>query len=459
MSSFGRVNIASRIKHRIVRGDPRSVTAKVNILQSVFYRGMTALIGLATFPLAIRYLDPALFGIFITLTSIMNWFGYLDLGLGRGLRNRLGESIAHGDTQRGRAYVSTAFFVLGGIFLGVFLVFFTVNLFLDWSSLLNVDPTLRADLAVLAPLVFGAFCIHFVFSLVYEVFNAHQKTAIVRLFELAGNVLFIIGLLFLIQFADSSLLYFGAIKSFSFAIVPVTIALYIFKTTYKTLSPAWQFVDSRYVRDLTSLGFKFFIIQVSLVVINGTNNFLIIRYVGPADVIAYNVAFKYFSLIILLFTIASNPLWTAYIEAYQKEDFAWVKRVLGKMKMIWAATVGLAAFMLLFADYVYAILTNGEVQVPFSLSVLVATSIGLAAWNTIYNLFINGTGKISLQMYTTLIGCVINIPLSIFFVKAFDLGSVGIVLGSVISLLGPAVLSPIQVSKILAKKDHGIWGK
>ena len=453
------MNIVSRIRHKIVSGDQRSVTAKVNILFSIFYRGMSVLIGFATFPLAIKYMDPAMFGIFITLTSMMDWFGYLDLGLGKGLRNRLGESIAREDTAEGRSYVSTAFFVIGGIFAGLLLVFVVINSFLDWPTLLNVDPALGQDLSTLAVIVFGAFCIQFVFSLVYEVFNAHQNTAIVLLFNFAGKAMFIIGLLALIYAADSSLLYYGSIRSFAFAVVPVVVAIYVFRTRYKDFAPAWRFVNQKFVKDLMSLGFKFFIIRLSLLIINETNNILIIRYVGPEDVTAYNAAFKYFSVIIMLFTIASNPLWTAYIEAYQKEDFDWVKRVLGKTRKIWAGTIVLAAVMLLFTDFVYDILTNGEVEVPLMLSVLVAASMGLAAWNTIYNLFINGTGKVTLQMYITLICSVINIPISIFLVTEMNMGTIGIVLGSVVSLLGPAVISPIQVGKILSKKDHGIWGK
>ena len=76
-----------------------------------------------------------------------------------------------------------------------------------------------------------------------------------------------------------------------------------------------------------------------------------------------------------------------------------------------------------------------------------------------FNLVLNGTGKISLQMYAWIFAAIINIPASIFFVKIFNFGVVGIVLGTIVSLIPVAILSPIQVIKILSQKESGIWAK
>ena len=94
-----------------------------------------------------------------------------------------------------------------------------------------------------------------------------------------------------------------------------------------------------------------------------------------------------------------------------------------------------------------------------SISITVAISICLTTWVNMYNIVLNGTGKIKLQMYTWLFAALINIPISLFFVEVMDLGVVGIVLGTVASLIPLAILSPIQVNKIISNKDNGIWAK
>ena len=96
---------------------------------------------------------------------------------------------------------------------------------------------------------------------------------------------------------------------------------------------------------------------------------------------------------------------------------------------------------------------------PIGISIAVAISVSLSTWVNIFNIVLNGTGKVKLQMYAWIFAALINIPASIFFVKVLDLGVVGIVLGTVASLLPVAIVSPVQVSKILSKKDTGIWAR
>ena len=76
-----------------------------------------------------------------------------------------------------------------------------------------------------------------------------------------------------------------------------------------------------------------------------------------------------------------------------------------------------------------------------------------------FNIVINGTGKIWLQMVTWLGASILNIPVSIFFATYLNMGTVGIVLGTVICMMPLAIISPIQVKKLLNKTDKGIWAK
>ena len=65
--------------------------------------------------------------------------------------------------------------------------------------------------------------------------------------------------------------------------------------------------------------------------------------------------------------------------------------------------------------------------------------------------FINATGKIKLQMYLYLLGAIINIPLTIYFIKNLNMGSSGAILATNICMLPLAIIMPIQAYCILKK--------
>lgn len=52
------------------------------------------IINLAYVPLLINSLNQDRYGIWLTITTIVSWIAFFDIGLGNGLRNKLAESIA-----------------------------------------------------------------------------------------------------------------------------------------------------------------------------------------------------------------------------------------------------------------------------------------------------------------------------------------------------------------------------
>ena len=93
------------------------------------------------------------------------------------------------------------------------------------------------------------------------------------------------------------------------------------------------------------------------------------------------------------------------------------------------------------------------------MTITVALSVATTTWINLFNVVLNGTGKIRLQMYAWLLASLLNIPISIFFADTLGLGAIGIILGTTASLLPLVIISPLQVHKILSKTDRGIWEK
>jgi O-antigen/teichoic acid export membrane protein len=449
--------LVSPVRSFFTEGHERSVNAKKNILASLIIRGLSIAISIIGVPLTIHYINPTQYGIWITLSSIVGWFGFFDIGFGNGLRNKLAESMAKGEHDMARIYVSTTYAILSIIIAVVLILFFCVNPFLNWSKILNTPSQMAGELSLLALIVFVFFCMQFVLQLITTVMTADQHPAKASFFSFLGSLFSILIIFILTKTTSGNLIYLGIVFSLTPVLVFCASSIWFYTHEYRRYAPAFSYVKFAYARDLMTLGLKFFVIQIAVVILYETSNIIIAQLFGPAQVTTYNIAYKYFSIIPMGFAIILMPFWSAYTEAWVKKDFDWIKNTVIKLKYLWAGISIVAIIMLIFSNFIYKIWVGKEILVPFSISAVIATYVILNAWCGIYSLFLNGIGKIKLQLYTSLIGAIVNIPLALFLGK--HIGVSGVVLSTCILALTSAVWSPIQYYKIINNKARGIWNK
>jgi O-antigen/teichoic acid export membrane protein len=453
------MNLKNHLLGMLNTGNVRSVKAKKNIIASFGIKGISIIIGFIFVPLLIDYLGTFEYGIWITLGSIVGWINYFDIGLGNGLRNKFAEALAKDEKKLAQIYVSTTYAALSMIFGAFFVIFLTINPFLNWSMILNGPESMRAELSTLAMITIGFFLLRFIFRLIAIIITADQRPAISNTFDPISNIVALLVILVLMKTTPPSLINLGLVLGFTPVLVLILATAYFFNKDYKAYRPIFSLINMKYFKDLAGLGFQFFIIQITVVIIMSTNNLIITQVVGPEAVTAYSVAYKYFGLISMLFVIITNTYWSAFTEAFIKKDFEWIKRVMRGMVKIWFGIIVLIAIMLAVSKPFYHLWIGDKVQVPFMLSFFTALFVVVYIWYSIFIYFINGTGKIKLQLYTAVTVAVINIPLSIFLAKNLGMGAAGVILGSCISYLPGSILGPIQYYKLVNEKAKGIWGK
>lgn len=92
-------------------------------------------------------------------------------------------------------------------------------------------------------------------------------------------------------------------------------SLWFFNGKYKVYRPTLKLVDFNKAKDIFTLGLKFFVIQIAAILLYQTNNIIISQLLGPAEVTPYNIAFKYFSILSMIFMIILSPFWSAFTDA------------------------------------------------------------------------------------------------------------------------------------------------
>lgn len=440
------------------KGHERTKKAKINIALSFILKVTNIATGLLLVPLVLNYLDETRYGIWLTLSSLVAWFTFFDVGLGHGLRNKLAESQAKGDESLSRKYVSTTYAGLAIISSLFFILFLIVNIFLDWSKILNTTLVPKHELNLLAIIVFGFFAMNLVFKLIQTILLANQSPAMVNLIQTSGSVLNLIIVYLLFQITTGKLIYLGITYSAVPVLILVAFSIILFTKKYNHLSPKFKFVDFSLFGDLFKLGSKFFLIQIAAVILYSTDNMIITQLFSPADVTPYNIAHKYFSILMIGFSIIVAPFWSAITEAYTKHEFTWIKKSVSKLLRIWLILIIFLFIMLIFSNKIYYLWLGDKVTVPFALSIAWFIFVAINSLGSIFVAFINGTGYLRLQMVIGLSAAVVNIPLSILLAKQCGLGVTGVILATLITQIIGVSLYIIQYNKIMNGKLNGLWG-
>lgn len=445
------------VRNFVDKGHARSTNLVKNIFASFFIRGCSIAISLVLVPLTIRYVNTTQYGVWLTLSSVIGWFGFFDIGFGNGLRNKFTEALAKGEHEMARVYVSTTYAILAIIIGIVLLLFCLVNPFLNWVKILNTPAEMGHELSTLALIVFVFFCVQFVLQIITTIITANQQPAKASFFQLLGSIFSLVVIFVLTKTTSGNLIYLGLALGCTPVFVLTTSSLWLYTHEYRRYAPSLKYVNFSYARNLMTLGIKFFVIQIAFVILYETSNIVITQLFGPAQVTPYNIAYKYFSVIPMVFSIVLTPFWSAFTEAYVKKDYEWIRGAVRKLLRFWLLFLCGAVVMLLFSTRVYMLWVGPTVQVPFLLSASIFLYVMINAFCMIFSMFLNGVGKLKLQLYSSLIGALLNIPLAIFLGK--QIGIAGVVLSTCILGIVSAVWSPIQYSKIMNNKAKGIWNK
>lgn len=442
----------------ILKGkDDRTKNAYLNIIYSFGIKGVSVLTYLLIVPVTLNFLNPIEYGIWLTLSSILMWINTFDIGLGNGLRNKLAEALANEDYLRCRILVSTTYGALIILMLIILGVFWIGNTLIDWHAVLNINHNTIPNLNNIVLMSFALFCVSFVLKLVGNIYLAIQKPAINNMLVMFGQLLALI-LIFSISFTnEGSLFSVALIYSISPVIVYLIASPLTFYKYHSYLRPSLKLFNGSQIKSLFGLGGQFFILQIGGLIIFSTSNLLISRMFGPENVTTYNIAYRYFSVIPMLFSIVLTPIWSATTDAYVRSDFPWIEASMKKVEKLLIASFGVLLVMVLLSEYVYRIWIGGDIHIPLSFSLTMGLYTYILVISLSYSSFLNGIGKLRLQVINIILAAIIFLPLTYLLGNLY--GMTGIVVSLILVNGSGAILNFIQFDKLVKGSAKGLWIK
>lgn len=435
----------------------RTALINKNIFFSFFLKGGSVLITLLMVPLTIHYINPVQYGIWLTIGTIVYWFTVLDIGLGNGLKNEIAYSLALKDESKIKSYVSTTYAVLSLISLGLFGLFYVVSSFFNWNKILNVPPDLGYDVRQIMLIVIGFFCFEFILQLINAVLSATQQVFKSSLILFMGQLIGLIVIYVLTLTVPGSLKVLVLALAGAPVVALLLASLYLYNKELKRFAPSFRSIDFRNSRKLLNIGGTFFLLQIGAMVLIHSNNFIISRVMGPEAVTVYNIAFRLFSVLSMLFAIIIMPYWSAFTDAYAKKDFDWIKANVRKIRLIWLTLVLLGVMIFLYSARLYKVWIDDSVKVPVALSLCMLFYMAAYMWHTLHTYFLNGIGKIRLQLIVLTTGLAGGIPAILYFGKLY--GLVGVVAANSVLFAVMGIIYTIQFRKIITGTATRIWNR
>lgn len=438
--------------------DKRTLLASKNIFLMFILKGGNILISLLYVPLLINTLNTYNYGIWLTITSIIAWLNLLDIGLGNGLRNNLSKALTKDDKLEANIFISTSYVILVAFVICIVVLFSIINIFLNWSEILNVNSEMSIELKKIVSIVFYFFSLQFTLKLINSILLAFQKPALSSFFIFIGQLFsYIIILVSVKIFFIDSFIYLAWIISVIPVFVLLMASIYMFKYPLKEYRPMLKYYKYNYFNKIFNLGLKFFFLQIITIIIYQTNNLIIAHSLGQSSVTDYNIAYKYVGVISMLFTIILTPFWSATTDAYYRNDFTWIKRTVRKLNIIWVSMLFLGFGLLFFANQLYSLWLGDSVIVDKMLLYLVFIYFIIYMRYGIYGYILNGIGKVKLQLIITAIIAILYIPSTLMLSEKYNLN--GIIISMIIFAIVNALWSHLQYNKLINRTAKGVWDK
>ena len=441
----------------IMGGDRRSSLIKKNIAVSLLVKGWSCIVQFLLVPLSLQCLTKYEYGIWLTINSILVGIDAIDVGLGNGLRNRLAEAMATGNREMARRQVSTTFIMLILVMVPLVLLLSVILMFVDCNKLMNVDPCMVHDMRGVLIASIAIMGATFVFKFIGNMYMGLQLPAINNILVVLGQTVSLVILYVISLFGKSSLM----TVAIAFTVAPLAVYLLAYPISfcgrYKFLAPSLKSFDKESLRILFSLGVKFFVIQISGLMLFMSSNVIISHVLTPAEVTPYQIAYRYFSILYMLFAIIASPLWSATTDAYTKGDWVWIRRAMRKMNLLLLACVAVVMFMIVVAPLFYHLWIGDKVEVGLSLNIMMAIYTYMLVVSNSYSYILMGIGKIRMILVVTVGEMIIFVPIEYFACKYA--GTTGLLTSLILSTAICALLNNMQLKFLSLGNAKGIWNR
>jgi O-antigen/teichoic acid export membrane protein len=399
----------------------RSHDRRRRVLLSAMAAGLAKALAVVTIlisvPLTLGYLGAERYGMWMVISSLIAVLSFADLGMGNGLLNAVAKAHGRDDAEMLRRYVSSGFAVLSVVALTFLAVLSAAYSSVDWNRLFRASGAVARQEAGPAIAAFlGVFAISLPLSIVSKVQAGLQQSFSASLWQCAGSLLSLGGLL-VVVYLELGLPWLVLATLGAPAVTALCNTIHFFGATRKDLRPSFTLVTGDAARQIARTGFFFLVLQIISAVAYASDSLVIAQVLGAGAVAIYAVPEKLFSLVTIVLSIMLTPLWPAYGEAIARGDMPWVRSAFKRSLFVsLGLAIVLSAMLVALSPTLLSLWIGHGVSAPFLLIV------GLGVWKVIeacgnsVAILLNGANVMRQQMLIALLTGATALPLKFYLV-------------------------------------------
>lgn len=422
----------------------------MNIISNFIFKGLGIGLSFISIPIMLKYLDKDNYGLWILILSITSWIYTFDVGIGNGLKNRLAESLAKNTEKEAKEYIATSYFFVTIISAIFFLIIYSVLENINFSKLLNINYLSNGELNKILIINIGFVCLNFVFSLCNNIFLGSQKSYLSSLNSVISQILNFVFLLGLFYLEENSIILLSLSYGFGIFLSHLSLTIYYFSKN-SNLVFGIRDINTKITKNIFGIGLKIFLVQIAGLIIFSTDNFIITKYTGIENVATYNIVNKLFGIPLLMMSLITGPIWPAVTKAFHEGNKEWINNTLKRLKKIFLLIALILLGMLFIAKPFIKLWTLDKIEPSFLLIAVCSLATLLTSFSSVYSTIIFGINVSWGIVILSLSQAVINIVVSLVAILYFDLGVVGVVLGTCFSMLTNVFVLPKSLRRMIDK--------
>ena len=398
--------------------------------------------------LMIKFLGNDIYGDWITLSSIAAWMNVGDLGIGNGLRNEVSRYYAKEDKNGIFNCIKQTNSIFAMISIVMFFCVLVVGRVLIYF---NVIPQ-----SFFRPLIISSFfySLSMFLGRTQAVALGIQKSWYLNLTSSIGVFFSIILYKCMITYSVQPNLVLCSLINGLVILVPLSlIIIALLQKGYLSFCSSEPPNDDDLKKVIIRNGTRFYVLQITSLVLFSTDNVLIKYLFDSYNVTKYSLIDQIYNVGASIFCVFLDSFWSGVAIHFEQNDIPWMSKTIKRLLIMHCFFIVGVSIVSLFINPIICIWT-GSNSFVYNTEIIMVFSVYciFSCFQAIFGNVNYGINRTKMIMILAIISASINLPLSIFFAKTMELGIVGVKLGTLVCLFPSWVI--IVVFTIVFLKRH-----
>lgn len=412
------------------------------MLKSIFTSSIWKLLGsfcsFFSIPILLNKLNIDQYALWVTLTSLIGWISLFDFGAGYSLRNRITEYRELHLTENMKTAVAGTFifFCMSAllIFLTFIISFFIFDIFTHNKALSLI---LYIPLIVSFPYFLGPF-----------IYQGISKIPELNFLQFLPSFLWLIILIIIPQNKSNTLL----IICILYSLIYFLLRLYTFHRSIHYLRikiiELFAFKSFKSTKGIIINGSKFFILQISSLILFSIGNIVIYNHLNSYDVSQYDTVNKIFLLVITLYNNIIAIYWTEISKGKALYDYIKLNKLRSKLYYITIAICIILLCTTPLISWFIQVWTKGKINVPNTIILFFILQFTIQTLSYAGSVFLNAFEILKVQIILSIISAALFFPIANVFLSN-NIGIISIPLTTAIVILPSLVYSFFKSKKLI----------